>query len=177
MAGHSKWKQIKHKKEAQDKKKGATFSKFLAAISSAARTDANPDTNPTLRSLIEQAGAANVPQENITRALSRQQEKDLSEFTMEAYGPEGVALIITCATDNTNRINHELRKIITDAGGKIADPGSVLWAFAKTTDSWIAKFPQAITESSQVELSKLTQAIKSHPDVQSVFTNAANSHY
>ncbi|MEK9186468.1 MAG: YebC/PmpR family DNA-binding transcriptional regulator, partial [Patescibacteria group bacterium] len=95
MSGHNKWSQIQHKKGVVDKKRGATFSKLLNAVSIAARSGPNPDFNPRLRSVIEKAKENKVPQENIERAISKASEnKNLEELTIEAYGPEGSALII-----------------------------------------------------------------------------------
>jgi len=93
MSGHNKWSKIKNKKGAKDAKKSAIFSKILVAISVAAKLDPNPDTNSKLRAIIEKAKQANVPADTINRALTRSQEKQLDEFVMEAYGPEGVAII------------------------------------------------------------------------------------
>jgi len=174
MSGHNKWSQIKQRKGAQDTKKSAVFSKILNAIIIAARPDPNPSTNPRLRAVVEKAKAANVPQDNITRALSRQQEKELYEFTLEAYGPEGIALIIQAITDSTNRTNNELRKILSDAGAKVADPGSVLWSFtfSEANQSFSPKFTQPATGVAKENLEKIIIAINEHPDVQAVIHNA-----
>src|SRR3989344_9395701 len=104
MSGHNKWSQIKNQKGAADKKRGQLFSKLLKAISIAAKTEANPQFNPRLRSVMEKAKEFNVPQDNIERAVSKASEtKNLEDITVEAYGPEGAALIIEGITDNTNR--------------------------------------------------------------------------
>src|SRR3989338_11296018 len=104
MSGHSKWSQIKHKKGTTDQKRGQLFSKLLKAISIAAKKEPNPLYNPRLRSVIEKAKENSVPQENIERAISKaSEEKNLDEVIIEAYGPEGAALIIQGVTDNTNR--------------------------------------------------------------------------
>ncbi len=174
MSGHNKWSQIKHKKEAVDKKKSLAFSKILAAISIAAKTDPSPDTNPRLRSLIEKAKENNVPNDNIGRALKRAADaKDLQEFLFEAYGPEGAAILVEAITDNPNRLIQELRTIAADAGAKPADPGSVLWAFQKPDyeTGWIAKFPQPISESGAAALAGIVAALEAHDAVQKVITN------
>ena len=173
MSGHNKWSQIKVRKGAQDAKKSAVFSKLLSAITIAARPDPNPITNPRLRTLIEKAKASAVPLANINRAILRQQEKTLEEFTLEAYGPEGIAIVVRAITDSSNRTNQELRKIVLEHSGKVADPGSVLWAFEKTSDQeWHPKFPQSISESAKAALQSLITALTEHPDVQSVTHNA-----
>src|SRR3989344_1522407 len=104
MSGHSKWHQIKHKKGAADQKRGVAFSKLLNAISVAAKTESNPDFNPRLRSAVEKARESNVPKDNIERAINKAKESSgLEEVLIEAYGPEGVAVIIEAITDNKNR--------------------------------------------------------------------------
>lgn len=175
MSGHNKWSQIKHKKGAADKKKSLTFGKILAAISVAAKTGgANPDQNPRLRSLIEKAKENNVPNENIDRALKRASEKELQEFLFEAYGPEGVAILIEAITDNPNRLIQELRMIAGEVGAKPADPGSVLWAFEKPNyeTGWVAKFPQPASAETRETLSAIAEAFEEHDDVQRVITNS-----
>jgi YebC/PmpR family DNA-binding regulatory protein len=170
MSGHNKWSQIKHRKGAQDAKKSAAFSKVLPAISIAARTDPSPDTNPRLRTLIEKARSLSVPNENITRAISRaKEEKDLKEVIFECIGPEGVAMLIEGITDNSNRTIQQLRSLAQDAGCKPADPGSLQWAFEKG----VPKFPQQLSEDSKIKLAEAVAAFEEHADVQRVITAAA----
>src|SRR5271168_222848 len=96
MSGHSHWAGIKHKKEATDQKRGKVFSKLLAAISAAGKTEPNPDFNPRLRTAVLKAREASVPQENIERAIKRASDKDveLEELVFEAYGPGGIAIMM-----------------------------------------------------------------------------------
>lgn len=177
MSGHNKWSQIKNQKAVTDKKRGQIFSKILKAISIAAKTEPNPQFNPRLRSVIDAAKEANVPQDNINRAISKASEaKAMEDIVVEAYGPEGVALIIEGITDNTNRSISEIKHILTENNAKIANPGSVLWAFEKTAEgpgrsSWQPKFPQEISEDSQKEIAKLIDALEEHDDVQGVTPN------
>src|SRR5688572_30242835 len=104
MSGHNKWSQIKTRKGAVDKTKSRIFSKLSNLISIAARKEPNPDFNPTLRSTIERAKKESMPQENIERAIKRASEsKDLEEFLIEAYGPEGSGIIIDGLTDKKAR--------------------------------------------------------------------------
>src|SRR3990167_1562402 len=104
MSGHNKWSQIQHKKGRADKERSAVFTKLLAAISIAAKSEPKPDFNPRLRAVIEKAKENNVPQENIERAINKaSEEKSLEEVIIEAYGPEGTQIIIEGITDNTNR--------------------------------------------------------------------------
>lgn len=133
MSGHSKWSQIKHKKAATDKKRGQIFSKLARAITVAAKEKGgDPALNAALRVAMEKAGAANMPAENIERAIGRGiggGESALEIFNYEAYGPGGVAFIIEGITDNKNRTVSELRHLLNSHGGKLADSGSVAWMF------------------------------------------------
>lgn len=178
MAGHNKWSQIKNKKGVADAKRGKMFSKILRAISIAAKTEPNPQFNPRLRTAIETAKNNLVPLDNIERAVNKASEqKDLSEMVIEAYGPEGIAMIIEAVTDNTNRTISEVKKILSDHNSKIANPGSVLWAFeapikGSGESGWKAKFPQKISAESQEKLAKLIEDLDEHDDVQKITTNA-----
>ncbi len=179
MSGHNKWSQIKTQKGATDKKRGQLFSKILKAISVAAKTEANPQFNPRLRSAVETAKTANVPLENIERAISKaSEEKELEDLVIEAYGPEGAALIVEAITDNSNRTVSEIKHILTEHHAKIANPGSVLWSFSSEGGSasggektWKAKFPQAVSETAQQQIIELIEALSDHDDVQKVITN------
>jgi YebC/PmpR family DNA-binding regulatory protein len=173
MSGHSKWANIKRRKESTDKKRGQIFSKLSRAISVAARKEPNPDFNPTLRSIIEKARGYNMPQENIERAIKKSSEAgDLEELVLEGYGPEGVAVIVTATTDNRNRTVSEIKKIFSDHHAKWADPGSVLWAFEQQEGGWTPKFPQTISSDSQKQLLGLFDALDDHDDVVDLYTNA-----
>lgn len=173
MSGHSKWHQIKHKKGAADQKRGALFSKLLAAITVAAKTEPNPDFNPRLRTAIQKAKEENVPAENIERAIKRASEagQNLEELIIEAYGPGGAAMLIEAATDNKNRTIPEIKKILSNAGGKWAEPGSVLWAFQKSPEGWEAKFTQPASVENKEKLTALVAELEEHSDVQRVYTN------
>lgn len=130
MSGHSKWHKIRHKKGAADKKRGALFSKLSKAISVAARDGADPDMNFTLRLAIEKAKAANMPKDNIERAVARGSGADGAQLTSavyEAMGPGGVSLLITSVTDNTNRALTNIKTIVTKRGGNF--DAKVLWQF------------------------------------------------
>lgn len=176
MSGHNKWQQIKHKKEITDQKRGKLFSKLLAAVSVAAKLDPNPQFNPRLRGAVEAARAANVPQENIDRAIRRSSEaKDLEELVIEAFGPEKSALVICCITDNRNRTTSEVRHLLEERGAKMGTPGSAAWAFNVPPPgggAWQPKFPQALTAEGRAELEKIIGALEEREDVQRVFTNA-----
>lgn len=179
MAGHSHWAGIKRQKEATDKKRGVVFSKLLAAISAAARTEPNPDFNPRLRTAVDKARTSSVPADNIARAIRRASEAGaaVEELVFEAYGPGGIALLIEATTDSRNRTVAEIRKVLGDHGGKWAEAGSVRWAFDAapigTESKWRAKFPQEVLDEHAKTLAGLIGALEEHQDVQHVFTNAA----
>ncbi len=174
MSGHSKWKQIKHKKEATDKKRSQLFAKLLRAIRVAAKEDINPEFNPRLRTTIEKAKEAHVPQENIERALKQSDNKNLEEVIIEAYGPAGSALIIEAITDNRNRTVREVRNILSVSGAKFAEPGGVRWVFNVPTSygtDWQPKFRQSLNDKDKYRLQELVEVLENHDDVQKVTTN------
>ena len=173
MSGHSKWSQIKHKKGITDKKRGQIFSKLSKAITIAAKDEPNPQFNIRLKAAIEKAKENQVPQENIERAIKKASEagENLEELLMEAYGPEGSAILIEAITDSRNRTVAEVKKILKDQDAKWADPGSVMWAFEKINNDWQAKFPQKISEDGMKKLETLLEALDNHDDVEDVITN------
>jgi len=127
MSGHSKWAQIKYKKGATDAKRGKNFSKLSRAITIVARElGPDPKTNSKLATAIEEARKANMPNDNIDRAIKRAAEKDsaeLKEVVYEAYGPGGSALIITAVTDNSNRTTNEIKHLLLEHGAKLGVEG------------------------------------------------------
>lgn len=134
MSGHSKWETIKRQKGANDAKRGIVFTKLGNAIALAARGGTDPSTNFALRLAIDKAKAANMPSNNIDRAIQRVADKSaaqLQELLYEAYGPGGTAIIIEAATDNTNRTFPEVRTAVTKHGGTMADKGSVAFQFER----------------------------------------------
>ncbi|MSO56339.1 MAG: YebC/PmpR family DNA-binding transcriptional regulator [Acidobacteria bacterium] len=136
MSGHSKWASIKHKKGALDAKRGKVFTRIIKELTVAARGGGgDPDMNPRLRTIIADAKAANMPAENIKRAIRRGTGEEpgvnYEEVTYEAYGPGGAAVIIDTLTDNKNRTVGELRHMLEKHGGNLAAAGSVSWMFTK----------------------------------------------
>jgi YebC/PmpR family DNA-binding regulatory protein len=131
MAGHSKWANIKHKKALQDKKKGKLFTKFLKEVTVAAQINPDPSINSRLKTAIYKAKRMSVPKENIEKALKKGLSKEgaLQEIIYEAYGPEGVALYIECATDNLVRTVANIRSYLTKCGGMLAKDGSLKFLF------------------------------------------------
>ena len=136
MSGHSKWASIKHKKGALDAKRGKIFTRLIKELTVAARAaGGDPDMNPRLRTIIADAKAANMPSENIKRAIRRGtgEEPGVSyeEAQYEGYGPGGAAVIIDVLTDNKNRTVGELRHTLEKHGGHLAAANAVAWMFAK----------------------------------------------
>ena len=136
MSGHSKWASIKHKKGAADARRGKLFTRIIKELTVAARDGGgDPDTNPRLRTVINDAKAANMPADNIKRAIRRGtgEEPGVSyeEVTYEAYGPGGAALLIQCKTDNTNRAVGEIRHLLSKHNGNLGTTNSVAWMFEK----------------------------------------------
>ena len=136
MSGHSKWHTIKHKKGAADAKRGKLFTRIIKELTVAARAaGGDADTNPRLRTIIAEAKAANMPADNIKRAIQRGTGElpgvSYEEMTYEGYGPGGAALIIETLTDNKNRTVGELRHLLGKYGGNLAAENSVAWMFDK----------------------------------------------
>ena len=135
MSGHSKWATTKHKKAVIDAKRGKLFAKLVKNIEVAARTGGgDPDGNPTLFDAIQKAKKTSVPNDNIDRAVKRGSGleaggADYQTIMYEGYGPNGVALLIECLTDNRNRAAMEVRTATSRNGGSLADPGSVSYLF------------------------------------------------
>jgi YebC/PmpR family DNA-binding regulatory protein len=136
MAGHSKWKQIKHYKAATDAKRGALFTKLIREITMAAKLGGgDPGGNPRLRLAIDTARSSSMPKENIERAIKKGTGElegvNYQEVTYEGYGPAGVALLIDTVTDNPTRTVAEVRAKMTRLGGNLGTPNSVAWMFEK----------------------------------------------
>ena len=144
MAGHSKWHNIRHKKAKMDAKRGQLFTKLLREITVAARQGGgDPEFNPRLRIAIEKAKKANMPIENIERAIKRGTGElegvTYEEVTYEGYGPEGVAVIVECLTDNRNRTTAEVRHIFTKHGGNLGSSGCVSFLFEEKGVIYVPK--------------------------------------
>ncbi len=137
MSGHSKWATTKHKKAVIDAKRGKMFAKLIKNIEVAARTGGgDPAANPTLYDAIYKAKKSSVPNDNIDRAVKRGSGAeaggaDYQTIMYEGYGPNGVAVLIECLTDNRNRAASEVRVAMTRNGGSMADPGSVAYLFSR----------------------------------------------
>jgi len=136
MAGHSKWANTKYRKERQDKKRSAIFAKLIKEITLQARSgDPNPENNPGLAQALERAKAANLPKDNIERAIKRAtgdlEGVSYEEATYEGYATDGVAVLVRVVTDNRNRASAGVRHIFSKHGGNMAAAGSVSWLFER----------------------------------------------
>lgn len=176
MSGHSKWSQIKHKKAASDAKRGKLFSKLSRTITFAVK-EAGPDpkSNSRLAQAVSEAKDANMPRGNIERAIKRITEKDnadLKEVVYEAYGPGGSALIITAVTDNSNRTTNEVKHILSGHDAKLGIEGSAVWAFEKSGDEFIAKFPTALSEEDAKKFESLLEELDNQDDITEVYSTA-----
>ena len=134
MAGHSKWANIKHRKAAQDAKKGKVFTKIAKELTVAAKIGGgDPEMNPRLRVALDKARAANMPKDNVERAIKKGtgdgNESNFEQVNYEGYGPGGVAILIQTLTDNRNRTVSEVRSTLTKRGGSMGEAGSVAWIF------------------------------------------------
>ncbi len=135
MAGHSKWANIRHRKGAQDAKRGKIFTKLIREITVAARISGDPDSNPRLRAAIDKALGANMTKDTIERAVKRgaggADGDHYDEIRYEGYGPAGVAVMVDCMTDNRNRTVSEVRHAFSKRGGNLGTDGSVAYLFTK----------------------------------------------
>jgi len=153
MAGHSKWANIQHRKNAQDAKRGKLFTKLIREITVAARMgDPDPASNPRLRMAVDKALGGNMTRDTIERAIKRgsgaQDGENYEEVRYEGYGPGGVAVMVDCFTDNRNRTVAEVRHAFTKAGGNLGTDGSVAYQFNK---SGILSYPAGSDEDQIME--------------------------
>lgn len=158
MSGHSKWSTIKRKKGAADAKRGKIFSRLAREIMVAARSGGDPSGNPRLRRAMDDARAANMPNDNIVRAIKKGTGElageAIEEFTLEGYGPGGAALLIEVMTDNRNRTLAEIRHVMSKNGGSLGEPGCVAWIFQK---KGILRYPKA-SQSEEALMEKSLEA-------------------
>jgi YebC/PmpR family DNA-binding regulatory protein len=177
MSGHSKWSTIKHKKGAADAKRGKIFTRILKEMTVAARLGGgDPDGNPRLRSAIAEAKAANMPKDNIERAIKRGtgeiEGAQYEELTYEGYGPGGVAVIVEALTDNGNRTTPEIRRIFEKNGGNLGTPGSVRFMFEKKGYFAVEKSVASEDKLMEVALEAGADDLQTEdPDVFEIYTS------
>lgn len=175
MAGHNKWAQIKRQKEKNDGAKSNVWGKLGRRITVESKKANGDLAAPNLRSIIEIAKKANMPKDNIERAVARGTSADaeaLESITYEAYGPGGAAIVIDALTDSRNRTAQEVKHILSENGLALATPGSALWAFEKTAEGYTPKTIVPISEEDDAKLMKIMEELDAHDDVENVYTNA-----
>jgi YebC/PmpR family DNA-binding regulatory protein len=177
MAGHSKWAQIKRGKAVTDAARSRVFSKFAKEIAVESKKANGNISSPTLASVISRAKAANMPKDNIERAVAKGTSAEggnLEEVQYEFFGPSGTAIIVNAVTDSRNRTTQEIKLILTKNEFALGGPGSCLWAFTKSGYGvYVPNEP--LTELSgddEEALQKILTLLDEHDDVQDVFTNA-----
>lgn len=175
MGGHSHWAGIKHKKALVDAKKGKVFTKILREITIAAKmSGGNPDQNPRLRKAMDDARAANMPSDNVKRAIMKGTGQlpgvSYEEITYEGYGPGSTAVIVECTTDNKNRTFAEIRKIFTSRGGSIGTSGCVSYMFKSKGVIVINKDAIGEEELMDLALEAGAEDVRTEGDVYEVLT-------
>jgi YebC/PmpR family DNA-binding regulatory protein len=174
MAGHNKWSQIKEKKGVADAKKSALFSKLVKLIKTEARLAHGDLNSPSLRAAIEKAKEANMPKDNIDRAISSAEASADEKVVYEAYGPGGTAIIIEGLTDSRNRTSQEIKHLLSKNGGSLVAPGSAIWAFSKTPEgTWLPTTSVHLSNDDTEKLSNLIMQLEDHDDIQGVYTNVS----
>lgn len=176
MSGHSKWATTKRQKAVTDAARSRVFSRFARLISLESKKAGGSVTAPGLASVIARAKAANMPKDNIERAIAKGTSKDgaeLEQIVYEAYGPAGVAIIIDALTDNKNRTTPEIKHIFSKLGFEVAAPGAASWAFTKTGTVYTPNEPLTdVADADEDKLVAILEALDEHEDVQAIFTNA-----
>lgn len=176
MSGHSKWHSIKHKKASADAKRGKLFTRLIKEISVAARLGGGDlDSNPRLRAAVQSAKDANMPQNNIKRAIMKGTGElpgqNYESISYEGYGPGGVAVLVEVLTDNKNRTVAELRHIFSKQGGSLAETGSVQWIFERK--GYILVESEKVSEDQlmEVALEAGAEDLKNEGDTFAVYTD------
>lgn len=179
MSGHNKWSKIKNKKAVTDAQKSKIFGKLVRLIAVESKKVKGDINSPSLRAAIEKAKEANVPSDNIERAVKKGtggEGGEMEQITYEAYGPGGCALIIEALTENRNKAAQEVKHILSKNGFELAAPGSATWAFEKKPpqegSGWNPKNTVPISEEDGQKLEILIDELEENDEVQGVFTNA-----
>jgi YebC/PmpR family DNA-binding regulatory protein len=181
MAGHSKWKQIKHYKAATDAKRGAQFTKLIREITMAAKIGGgDPGGNPRLRTAIESARASSMPKDNIERAIKKGTGElegvEYTEVTYEGYGPGGVALLIFTVTDNPNRTVAEVRHKLSRFGGNLGAANSVSWMFERKGQIYVDATKHGEDSTLEAALDAGAQDFQRDGDQFEITTDPADLH-
>lgn len=177
MAGHSKWKQIKHKKEISDKKRAAIFSKFSKLITISARDNPDINSNIQLQAVVSRAKEANMPKDNIERAITKAKDKDainLKEIYISAIGPSNSAFIVKAITDNSNRTIQDFKQLFTKNNLKMVADGSLDWMFEKNKDTTLAPlYPITLSANEHSEFIKIIEELEENDDFEDIYFNFA----
>jgi YebC/PmpR family DNA-binding regulatory protein len=179
MAGHSKWAKVKHFKGAIDAKRGKIFSKLSKEISIAARIGGgDPGMNPRLRMVLLKCRAANMPNDNIERAIKKGtgggETATFEDLTYEIYGPHGVAILVEVSTDNRNRSASEIRSIVTKNGGSIATQGSVTRLFHRKGQVIVSREAANEDQLMEIALEAGAEDFKAEPEGYEIITDPAH---
>jgi YebC/PmpR family DNA-binding regulatory protein len=179
MAGHSKWAKVKHFKGAIDAKRAKIFSKLSREITIAAKIGGGePDMNPRLRMVLLKCRTANMPRDNIERAIKKGtgsgEAVNFEELTYEIYGPHGVALLVEVSTDNRNRTASDIRSIVTKSGGSIATPGSVSRLFQRKGQVIVSREAAGEDQLMELALEAGADDFKAEPQGYEILTEPAN---
>ncbi len=168
MSGHSKWSTIKRKKGAADQKRSKIFSRIIKEISVAVKEGgADPDGNPRLRMALNNARGANMPKDNIQRALSKAKDTEaLNEITYEGYAPNGIAIFIECMTDNPQRTLGNVRSIFNKRGGSLGTNGSVAFMFDR---KGIIRIPKGSFDADELQLEIIDSGVEDFEEQDDVF--------
>ena len=174
MSGHNKWSKIKRQKEKTDGQKSKIFGKMVRVIGVEAKKAGGNLSAPGLRTAIEKAQAANVPKDNIERAIKKATESSVAmdAVTYEAYGPGGCALVIEALTENRNKAAQEIKHILSNNGLELAAMGSATWAFEKTQEGWRPTMTIPLSDVDGEKLGTIIDELEENDEVQEVFTNA-----
>jgi YebC/PmpR family DNA-binding regulatory protein len=179
MAGHSKWAKVKHFKGALDAKRGKIFSKLSKEISIAAKlAGGDPNMNPRLRMVLLKCRAANMPNDNIERAIKKGtgggEAGNFEDLTYEIYGPNGVALLVEISTDNRNRTASEIRSLVTKNGGSIATQNSVTRLFQRKGQIIVAREAASEDALMEVALEAGAEDFRAEPQGYEIITDPAH---
>ncbi len=176
MSGHSKWSQIKRQKAVTDSAKSRVFSRFARLIALESKKANGVLSTPNLSVVVARAKAANMPRDNIERAIAKGISKDsgnLEQVLYEAYGPGGAALMVDALTDSKNRTTQEIKHLLVLRGVELANPGAASWAFTKIGAVYVPHEPLTdLSGADEEKLGEILSALDEHEDVQQVFTNA-----
>jgi YebC/PmpR family DNA-binding regulatory protein len=173
MSGHNKWSKVKNKKAVTDAKKGKIYTKMAKVIGVEIKKANGDIKSAGVQAAVKKAREYNVPNENIERALKKNDNALQMESIMyETYGPGGVAIMIEALTDNRNKAAGEIKHILTENGSALAAPGSASWAFTKTIEGYLPNTMVEISEEDGLKLDKIIEELEDNDEVQEIYTNA-----